>query len=236
MKKISCTSCTNSNCFIKKYCSVEWIGKVDALKHQISIKKDGYVIYEESPVLGIYLIQEGKVKVISTGINDKQQIVRFANDGHILGHRGKANDVYPIGAIAMEDSLICFIENNNLNEIFKGNPDLTIAIMSFYSRELRRAENRIKNIAQMDNREKVAEALLLINEIFGSNKDRELNVPLTREDIANTIGTGYMQVARILTSFEEEGIIAKNGRKIAILDIPELQNIISEYNPHVIPN
>lgn len=230
MKKINCTSCVNTHCFIQQHCSPEAI--LSLKKFQMTFKKGQNIITEGFPVLGIFFIQKGKVKVFSTGLNGRQQIVRFAADGHILGHRGYGlNDVYPISAVAMEDSTICFIENDELYKIFMGNPAFTIGIMMFYSRELLKVETRIKNIAQMNIREKVADALLMVMENFGLNEYKELDIPLTREDIANIVGTNTEQVSRQISDFEQEGLIAKRGRKIIISDYERLGKIISAYNP-----
>lgn len=233
-EKISCTSCLNLNCFVLQFCSPEWIKSVDKNKYQTLYRKGQNIIHEGSPVLGVFFIQNGKTKVLSTGLTGRQQIVRFANDGHILGHRGVGNDVYPISVVAMEDSMVCFIENNMLHDVFMNNPKFTYGLMMFYSRELRRMEDRMKNLAQMNIREKIAESLLLMHEIFGVNNLQELDVHFTREDIANIAGTTAEQVVRQFTDFEVEGLIAKSGRKISLLNIIGLRKIISEHNPHLI--
>ncbi|MBI4930617.1 MAG: Crp/Fnr family transcriptional regulator [Bacteroidetes bacterium] len=229
MQKTSCELCANTNCFIKMYCSPEWIHQISLSKSQVFYKQNQKIISEGEPVLGIYFIQQGKVKVFSTGLDGRQQIVRFANDGHILGHRGLGYEKYPINAEAMESSLICFVLNEILNEMFMANPKFSTGLMMFYSRELRKIEIRMKNIAHMNLREKIAEALLLLFENFGLNQEKELDVPLTREDIASSAGTNVEQVSRQLTEFEKEGFIAKRGRKIAILKKEGLKKIISKH-------
>lgn len=228
---ISCTTCKNRHCFIKQ-CSPEWINIIDDNKNQNNYKKGEHIIREGNPVQGIYFIHTGKVKVITTGLNGKHQIVRLANDGHILGHKGFEGDVYPIGAIAMDDSLICFVENETLDDMFMSNPKFTYTLMMFYSHELRKLEQRIKNIAQMNTREKVAEALLYLIEIFGLDEHQELNTLLSREDIAAIAGTNAEQIIRQLTIFENEKIIAKKGKKIIILKQEELNKIIRKVNLH----
>jgi CRP-like cAMP-binding protein len=233
-EKISCKSCLNSNCFVLQFCSPEWIETIDHKKYQTLYKQGQNIIHEASPVLGIFFIQNGKTKVLSTGLTGRQQIVRFANDGHILGHRGVGNDVYPISVVAMEDSVVCFIENNVLHDVFMNNPQFTYGLMMFYSRELRKMEDRMKNLAQMNIREKIAESLLLVNEVFGVNEKNELNVHFTREDIANVAGTTAEQVVRQITDFEEEKLIGKSGRKIALTNIAGLRKIINDHNPHLI--
>jgi len=211
------------------YCSPQWIQQISLSKSQVFYKQNQKIISEGEPVLGIFFIQQGKVKVYSSGLEGRQHIVRFANDGHILGHRGLGHDRYPISAVAMEGSLICFVLNDTLNEMFMANPKFTTGLMMYYSRELRKSEIRMKNIAHMNLREKVVEALLLMMEMFGLNKENELNVTFTREDIASLVGTNIEQVSRQLTEFEEDGLIEKHGRKVALLKIEGLKKIISRH-------
>lgn len=234
MKKSSCEFCENSQCLIQKYCSPEWIQKIDERKYQIFFKQNKDIITENSPILGVFFILSGKVKVFSTGLNQRQQIVRFANPGHLLGHRGAENEVYPIGAKTMDDSVVCFVENKVLDDLFEGNPRFVQELMKFYSRELRKMEIRMKNLGQMNTREKISEALLILLENFGLNEQNCLNVTFSRQDIANIAGSTPEQVMTQLTGFEQEGLISKAGRKINILNPEGLQNILSKYNQHSI--
>lgn len=234
MKNISCEVCENTHCLIQQHCSPEWNQKIDQRKAQIFFKQNQDIIHEDSPILGVFFIQSGKVKVYSTGLNQKQQIVRFASPGHLLGHRGFEKELYPIGAKTMDDSVVCFVENEILDDLFEGNPKFVAELMKFYSRELRKMENRMKSLGQMNTREKISEALLLLCEAFGLNEKNKLNVPFTREDIANIAGTSAEQVMTQLTGFEEEGLISKVGRKIKILNLEGLQNIIAKYHQHFI--
>lgn len=231
IKRVSCQSCTNVNCVVRKYCSPYRILSIDKQRNQFISKQNQNIISEGSHVEGIYFIQKGKVKVSSTGFTGKPQIVRFANDGHILGHRSiGSSDKHQIDAIAMEDSLICFIENDLLSEIFLGVPEFTLGMMMFYARELRKMEKRMKNIPRMNAKEKVAETLLLMLETFGLNKRNELDVLFSREDIANSAGTTVEQVSKILADFELEGLIVKHGRKIVIAKSDGLNEVINEQN------
>jgi len=221
MQKISCKSCPTTNCFIQRFCSEAWIEKADEKKSQLFHKKNQNILNEGERVLGVHFIQKGKLKVFFTGLNDKPQIVRFANDGHIIGHRGLGeDDIYPISAAAMEDSVVCYIDNEILNQLFENNSALVVGLMEFYSRELRKAQERIKNLTQMNVREKVADVLLTLYENFGLNDQNELKVTFSRQDIAYTAGTTIPQVAVQLGELEKEQLIERRGNKIiALLNI-----------------
>ena len=107
--------------------------------------------------------------------------------------------------------------------------------MNFYSRELRKAEERIKNVSQMTVKEKIVDALLTLYAHFGLNKRKELNVQFSREDIACTAGSTIPQVATYLTELENEGLIERRDKKIiALINLSGLQEAIAYHNPHLI--
>lgn len=224
----TCKDCPNKDCFVKK-CNRAWIKKLDTAKSQIYYNKGSQIIVEGHPVMGLYFVQSGKVKIISTGINGRQQIVRLTKEGHIIGHRAYGGEVYPIGAVAMEDAIICFIDNTTLYEAFVENPEFTIEIMMFYSQELRKVETRLKYIGQMSVKEKVAEALMFIHDVYGVDEQGCLNAKLMRQDIADLAGTNPEQVVRQLSEFEKDGLLSKSGKNIRLCNIDGMQDVISSY-------
>ena len=228
---INCSHCGNKLCYVPQYCSPDWIDIISRSKNRLWFEKGQYIFREGDPIFGLYFIARGKVKIISTGLNDKEQIVRLATVGHVIGHKGHAAETYPVGAVALEDTQVCFLDNNIIYEAFMNNTKFTFALMMFYSFELRKTEIRERHLSQMTIREKIADSLLYLKEIFGMNPgDKSLNVILSRQEIADIAGTGPEQVIRELTEFENEKLIAKQGRKIALLDLDGLFKIVAPHN------
>ena len=226
--KIECSDC-NADCFIK-HCSREYISLINEKKNQVVFGKGQYVFREGDPVSGIYFIQQGKVKVTSSGQRDREQIVRLAGDGHILGHRAYGRETHHINAVTLEESRICFTDNDILYNAFKANFEFLYSIMMFYSRELRKSEQRTKNFAQMTVEEKVIFALLYIIEIFGFNKkENTINASLSRQDIADIAGTNADQVSRIIAFLKKEKLVSTQGKKILIKNYEGLKKSISRY-------
>ena len=169
-EKITCKKCDNNACFIKKTLPSSWLTKIEFKKIQIEHQAKDAIFREEGYVRGVYFIKTGKVKIIAKGAENKEQIVRLAMEGHVLGHRGLGDDRYPVSAIACIDTTVCFIDNDTLYEAFVNNPKLILQMMEFYSRELRKSEIRMKYLTQMNVQEKIAEALLYLKQAFGINK------------------------------------------------------------------
>jgi CRP-like cAMP-binding protein len=229
--KLLCNSCLQTKCIIK-LCSAECIEEISE-KKETSIYRKGQIIFNEgSAVYGIYIINKGKVKVYNTGFNQKQQILRFSIDGDLLGHRGFGTKKYSIGAVALEESTICFIDNALYYRIIKSNIEMLYHIMVFYASELRAAEARMKNLSQMSVREKVAESLQIMSTIFGKNEKEKimLDAPLTRQEMAEIGGMRPEQFIKELNIFIADKVVSFSKKNIIINKPEVLTELLSTYN------
>lgn len=225
----TCKNCPTDNCFIKKYCSEESIELIDQNKESSIYRRDQHIAYEGSIVLGLYFIREGKVKILSSGLQGKSQLVRLTKTGDIIGHRGYGGEKYPISAIAIIESSICFINNDTIFTVFMKEPNLTFALMMYYSKELRKSEAKIKNQAQMNVREKVADALLCSDNVFNESKSYPSDVQLNRKDLADLAGINTEQLSRVLSEFRKEEVISVLKNKILLNNSSYLKEIISPF-------
>jgi len=221
----NCNNCSSKNCLIKQFCSEEYLNLISDLKETSIFRSNQYIAHEGNAVLGLFFIQTGKAKIISSGLGGKTQVVRLTKEGDIIGHRGYGGDKYPISAIAIQESTICFIDNDTIYKAFMDNPELTFNLMMYYSKELRKSESRIKSQAQMNVREKVAEALLLCNSHFNKTNTYPFSIDLNRQDLADFAGINTEQLSRILSEFKKEGIISSSKNEISILGQDSLKDI-----------
>ena len=99
------------NTLLYEYCSEEWHPIIDLNQIILNKKKGELIISAGEQVKGIYIILNGKVKVVSPSFNNEEYIHRLAGDGKILGHRGFSTPYYPISAIALTDLTISFFPN-----------------------------------------------------------------------------------------------------------------------------
>lgn len=229
-EKVECQSCDSFNCFVKKYCSNEYLDKISSHKNQNFYKKRDSIFREGNTMLGIHFIQRGGVKVVTPALNGREQVVRLASDGNILGHRVLGNDKYYFNAIALMDTNVCFIETRVFQDACMNNPEFAYNLILFYALELRRTELRVKYHSQMNIREKVAEAFVYLNEVLGTNPEtKTLNIELSRQELADTAGTTPEQVTRQLADFENEKLIFRKKREIQIINSKGLEKIVHAY-------
>ena len=230
IQDFSCYSCENSSCLIKK--NIDTIDNSTFIENKKSLKckKGQQFIIEGAPVNGLFFILEGTVKVFRTGINGREQIVRFAKEGEIIGHRGfGTEEYYSIGAIALKDTVLCYFSKDDLQDALIKNPKFSFDMMLFYANELNKSESKVKSISQMTVRERIIDTLLFIHRKFGELRGF-LNLPLSRKEYADYAGTTEEQVIRVFSILKKEGLIFAKGKKIGIPNIQELKNEISEHN------
>lgn len=229
--KISCDNCSNESCLIKKNISSAHMAEMIAKKNTVISKKGQHFILEGTPVNGLFFVQKGKAKVLKTGIYGKEQILRFVNDGEIIGHRGFAiSKTYSISAASIDDTILCNFSNETLKQMLQKIPSLTYEFMLFYAEELNRSETKVKSIAHMTVREKVIDALLYIHRKFDENPKGFINILLSRKEIADFAGTTEEQVIRIISALKKEKLIHTAGKRIKIIDLNKLRKEISEHN------
>lgn len=185
---------------------------------------------EGAPVNGLYFIYSGIVKVIKTGYNGKEQILRLSKNGEVIGHRGFGmGETYKIGATTLQDSILCNFPTALLEKILLSEPKITYDFMQFYAKELNRSETKVKTMSQMTVREKVIDMLLYLRRKFG-NSNNEITLELSRKELADYAGTTDEQVIRILSSLKKEQLIHTKAKSIKILELEKLKKEILDHN------
>ena len=189
--------------------------------------KRGSVIYSEGDnAKGCYFLYAGVLKVFKTGLEGKEQIIRFARAGDLIGFRSVLSQERACtSAKVIEDAIVCFIPGNVLTKLIQENSNFALELMQITCKELGEANNYITDIAQKTVRERLAEVLIHLEDTFGLTEDGMLKISLTREELANMVGTATESVIRLLSEFKMDKLIELNGRKIKIINSKELRNV-----------
>lgn len=189
--------------------------------------KKGHIIFYEGRIsTGVYCLEHGRAKIYRVGMDGKEQILRLATAGSLLGIRTLLNEErYSASASTLEDSVICFINKSFFFHLMKKYPKMNTEIVGYLCKLLKEAEDKIISIAQKPVRERLAESLLILNRVFKPNGNSEIkhNISLPREDLANIVGTATETVIRLLHDFKEEKLVSVDGRSIILTNIDGLK-------------
>ncbi len=225
----TCETCFVHNDIFRKITKDE-IDILSYIKNCNNYDKGDIIYSEGSRISGVYCLNSGIVKHYKTGNDGKEQIIRFSKAGEIFGYRSVlSNEAACTTAKVVEESSVCFIPASHFLNLINNNSGFALSVIKLSCKELGDANQYILDIAQKNVRERLAEILLLLYENFGENKDGDLNIFLTREELAGLVGTATESVIRLLSEFKKDGLIKLNKRKIKIIDLKKLKHISQNY-------
>ncbi len=190
-------------------------------------KKNQIIYAEQETPENLYCLLDGKVKLYKSGIGDRVQILRLYRPVQYFGYRAYfANEPYVSTAAAFEPSVIGIIPMNIVDDLVRQNNDLAMFFIHELSRNLGGADTKIINLTQKHIRGRLAESLLILADNYGyEDDDSTLKIYMSREDLANLSNMTTSNAIRTLMSFVTEKLILVDGRRIKIINEPQLRKI-----------
>ncbi|MEE9406653.1 MAG: Crp/Fnr family transcriptional regulator [Polaribacter sp.] len=209
-----------------KHLSKEELLRISACKTSKTIKK-GEVLFSEGEHLnGVFCIKDGVCKVSKMSENGRNQIISLVQKGNLLGERSLVSEeVSNLKAVALNDMEVCFIPKEEIIRDLEKNNTFTMSILKDMATSLKSADNLIVDMAQKTVKQRLAEALLHLHTKFNNDSEGYIGVHLSREDIANIIGTATESAIRLLSDLKKKKIIEFHGKEIKILDEIALEKI-----------
>lgn len=197
--------------------------KLQNIKHY---KKGEIIFYEGDKGEAFFFIRSGKIKIYKTSMDGRDITLNILGKGSIFAEVTLFNDVnYPATVEVIENSEVGMILNKDIEKMILNNNVLALQIIKVLSKRLYRSQKTIKDLAFSDTYNRTSSALLDLCERHGkiTNGGIEIDIGITRQDIANMVGTSRETVSRIISDLRKEGIINTASKKIIILDKKGLQ-------------
>jgi len=183
-------------------------------------KKNQVIYYEGEKGNGLYLLLSGKIKTIKLAEDGRELMTGIYSADDYLGINAiLSNEEYADTATALEDSLLCLIPREQVEELLNRYPEVSREFIKLLANDIREKEEQLLQMAYHSVRKKMAEALLRMQRQPGSLNN---SFKISREDLAALAAMATETVSRTLSDFKEEGLIEKTGSTITILDLPRL--------------
>lgn len=192
----------------------------------LKFRKGQMIFYDGGAPTGVYILKSGRAKIFKTGIYGKDQIFYIYKSGDIFGyHALLCDENYEDSCEAIEDCEILLLFKSDFKEFVRKKTQLKLLLIQNMSHEFGVLVNTITILAQKPLRERLATYLLILNERYAENEHDRGLINLSREDLANVIGTARESLGRLLKEFKEEGLIQINYRTITITDFSRMNLI-----------
>jgi CRP-like cAMP-binding protein len=225
-------------CIVRRLNSLKHLSKDELLRMAAcktsKIIKKGQPIFEEGEHINVvFCIKKGICKVSKMSENGKNQIVSLVKRGDLIGERSLVSDeVSNLSAFALNIMEVCFIPKDEIIKDLEKNPDFTMDILKTMANSLKKSENSVVNMAQKNVKQRLAETLLNLHSEFKTNQENAINIHLSREDIANIIGTATESAIRLLSDLKKREIIAFKGKDIIIVNKIKLEKIAQGFSDY----
>ncbi len=189
-------------------------------------KKDMFIYLEGEPAEAIYFVVEGLVKVYKTVADGKEQTIDIMRPGDVMGVVSFFDKQgYPATTQALEESLLAVLRFEDLTSILNEYPNVSIHLLETLSERLRRAQNKVTQMALDSSQCRVAKTLLELSKRHGIRTPLgyRMDLSITHQELANLAGLTRETVSRVLRSFREDGLILIDKRGITILAIERFE-------------
>jgi CRP/FNR family transcriptional regulator len=133
--------------------------------------------------------------------------------------------MYPATAEVLEEASIGMIKNSDLEKIMMENPIMALHLIKYLNRRLVEAQTKVRNLALYDTYARTAQALLKLAEDYGRRtaKGIELDLNISRQELANMVGTTRETVIRVIAVFKKESAILVDKNSIIITNISKIR-------------
>lgn len=211
------------NDFINEAKGIDSLKKLSEEREVRVYKKKSEIYKEENYPKGIYFINKGKVKIYQTNELGKELITSLHKEGEFFGYLSLLKDEpYKNSATALEDSEICMIPKEDFYSLIYKNAEISRKFIEMLTDNLRENEEQLIKLAYNSVRKRVAEALVKLSDKYKKAGEQIFSMNVSREDLANLVGTATETVIRTLSDFKDENFIEVSGSKITILNYDKL--------------
>ncbi len=229
IESVHCSTCMMGHVCLPTGMPAHEIEKLDNLvKDRIRIEK-GEALYRTGETLNaLFGLRLGSIKTQLEEANGQQQITGFFLPGEIIGLDGMIEGQHTSTAVAMEDSEVCVVRIQDIDEISRHVPSLQHQVRRLMSKEIGRSHQVLLALGSMRSEQRLASFLINMSQRLSAlgYSSTDFVMRMGREEIGNYLGLTIETVSRLFSRFAREGLIHVSQREVRILDMAALTELL----------
>jgi CRP-like cAMP-binding protein len=184
--------------------------------------EDGeFFFFQGDPAAYFYILTSGHVKLLQSNPAGQQVNLRTINEWHLFGAIGavRAGATYPVSAQAIKPSSALAIASNVLHEMIQTRPYLNFGLMQLMTGYIQEMQERYRELATERVECRIALTVLRLASQIGirsADEETMIELPLSRQDVAEASGTTVFTVSRMLADWERRGLIEAGRERVLI--------------------
>ena len=223
-----------ANCGVSELCLSVGMSFADTdrlsaiIPRPLKLKKGAALYRTGDPFASLYAVRIGCFKTSISSPDGRSQLTGFQMSGELLGCDAISTNRHVCDAIALEDSEVCSIHFNQLEQLSRQLPSLHHNLNRALSQEIVRDHEMLLTLGNLNAEERLAAFLL---DLSGRMANRgysptQFVLRMTREDIGSYLGLRLETVCRAITRLRHQSIVKISGRVVEILDPLQLHAMI----------
>jgi CRP/FNR family transcriptional regulator len=205
--------------------------QLEEIKHLRRGCRAGEYLYRSGDKLqSLYAIHSGSFKTQILHEDGREQVTGFQMAGEIIGLDAISSDRHTCDAVALEDSEVCELPFDKLEELSREIPALQRHLHKIMSREIVRDQGIMLLLGSMRAEERLAAFLLNLSQRFAARglSPTIFQLRMSRREIGSYLGLKLETVSRAFSHFQETGLIGVKVRSVEILDLPRLRSLVGK--------
>lgn len=191
-------------------------------------RRGSHIFMQDEPLINVYFIHGGKVKIYKTDFHGKEQIVNVLQTGDMFPHQGFfRQDNYPAHAEALEDANLIYIPINSFENFLITHPEICVKLFRVLGDIIVDLQNRLEEKILHNTYEQIIMLLLRLAKNYGnkiSENRTQITAQFTNRELANMIGSSRETVSRTLTQLRNQEFINTDKAGFLVLDTEALAN------------
>ena len=231
--KVACSNCNLRELCLPVGLTRDHVDKLDTLVANRRQVARGDTLFRAGDAFqALYAVRTGFFKTCVSSEDGRDQVTGFQMAGELLGLDGISNDSHSCDAVALEDSQVCVIPYEQLEELSREFTELQHQFHKIMSREIVRDHGVMLLLGSMRAEERLAAFLLNLTQRLQARgfSASALVLRMTREEIGSYLGLKLETVSRTFSKFQEEGILEVKQRQIRIVSQDKLQSLVNGAN------
>lgn len=227
--RTACSSCSVHELCLPAGLDQHGLEQLDRIVNRKRPLKRGEYLYRAGSALqSLYAVRTGFLKSSVLHDDGREQVAGFHMTGEMLGMDAIGSGKHICDAIALEDSDVCEIPYNELEQLSRNIPALQHHFHRIMSREITRDYGVMLLLGSMRAEERLAAFLLNLSQRFASRGYSPLrfHLRMTREEIGSYLGLKLETISRAFSQFQNEGLVTVRNKSIEINDLERLRLLI----------
>jgi CRP/FNR family transcriptional regulator, nitrogen oxide reductase regulator len=210
------------------------LGVILGQARELSFDEGSFLFYQDDPAERIFVLKSGRIKLTQLSDDGQQVLMRVMTSGMMFAAIGLVDGAtYPVSAEAAAPSTVLYWSQDTLLALMQRFPQMALNALKVLAGHVREFQNRYRELATERVERRLARTVLRLASQTGRKTEEGvlLDLPLTRQDLAEMSGTTLFTVSRIMSQWESQGLVL-TGRERLVIRFPHGLVSIAEDLPN----